>query len=60
MVERGGRVKAASTGDGKHAETEIIRPCLLADGVARRPRSWLAASVMFMSLCTYVCMYVCV
>ena len=34
---------------------------LLADRIARRARSWMAASVMnlCMCVCMYVCMYVC-
>ena len=53
MAERGGwfdetiYLAATSTGVGKH-KTEVIRQCLLADGVSRRAKSWMAASVMYL------------
>ena len=39
-------LEAASAKDGMHTESEVIRQCLLADGVARKASSWKAASVM--------------
>ena len=44
-------LEVVCTEDGKHTETEVIRQCLLAEGVVRRARSLMAISMM------YLCMY---
>ena len=40
----------ACTEDEKHSETEVIKQCLLADRVARRSRSSIAVSAMYLQM----------
>ena len=39
-------MEAAATEYGKHTKTDAIRQSLLADGVARRSRSWMGILAM--------------